>query len=75
MMARTAARFPAAVARRLFGLQVSAAMLGAVALPAAAGGLADLKGLAAVPAFLAATAAALAVTVAAILRDRQPQAT
>jgi len=75
MMARTAARFPLAVARRLFGLQVSAAMLGAVALPAAAGALADLQGLAAVPAFLAATAATLAVTVAAILRDPQPRAT
>ncbi len=75
MMARTAARFPLALARRLFGLQVSAAMLGAVALPAAAGALADLQGLAAVPAFLAATAATLAVTVAAILRDPQPQAT
>jgi len=75
LMTRTAERFPIAVARRLFGLQVSAAMLGAVALPWTAGALADTAGLAAIPLFLAAVAATLGLVVVFILRDPQPQAT
>jgi fucose permease len=75
LMTRTAERFPVAVARRLFGLQVSAAMLGAVFLPWTAGALADAAGLASIPIFLAAAAATLALVVAFILRDRRPQAT
>jgi fucose permease len=75
LMTRTAERFPVAVARRLFGLQVSAAMLGAVVLPWTAGALADAAGLGAIPTFLAAVAGTLAAVVVWILRDRQPQAT
>lgn len=75
LMTRTAERFPLALARRLFGLQVSAAMLGGVAMPALAGVLADWRGLAVVPVFVAATAGTLALVVALILRDRRPQGT
>ena len=75
LMTRTAERFPVDVARRLFGLQVSAAMLGGVAMPALAGALADWRGLAVVPAFVAGLAGTLAVVAVFILRDPQPQGT
>ena len=75
LMSRTAERFPIDVARRLFGMQVSAAMLGAVALPWSAGALADATDLAVVPFFIAAATAGLALVVGLILRDRAPQGT
>ncbi len=75
LMTRTAERFPLAAARRLFGLQVSAAMLGGVAMPALAGALADTADLAVVPGFVAALAAALALAVALVLRDGGPRGT
>jgi len=74
LMTRTAERFPVEVARRLFGLQVSVAMLGGVVMPALAGALADLVGLAVIPAFLLGSAAALAVVTVAILRAPGPGA-
>ncbi len=75
LMTRTAERFPLAVARRLFGLQVSAAMLGGVALPWAAGAVADATALASIPAVLALAATMLALVVAVVLRDGGSQAT
>jgi fucose permease len=59
LMLRTAERFPPDLAARLFGLQVSAAMVGALALPSLAGALADLVALAAIPGLLAGAAGLL----------------
>jgi len=69
MMTRTAERFEGIEARRLFGLQVSAAMLGGVAWPGLAGAVADATALAPVPWVLATIARALAAVLASLLRD------
>ncbi len=57
LMLRTAERFEPRLAARLFGLQVSAAMLGALALPSMAGLAADVADLGAIPPLLVAAAA------------------
>ena len=61
LMKRTAERFAVATAARLFGLQVSAAMLGALAVPSLGGLIADLVSLEAIALLLGATALSLAL--------------
>jgi fucose permease len=62
MMARTPHRLGAGYAAHAVGFQVSAAMLGAAAVPAAAGLMAERMGLEAVPRFAAALAVLLWAT-------------
>lgn len=71
LMKRTAERFRAATATRLFGLQVSAAMLGALAVPSLGGVIADAVALEAIAGLLVATAGTLAL-VLAVLIGRRP---
>ncbi|MFW5679121.1 MAG: MFS transporter [Pseudomonadota bacterium] len=68
LMLRTAERFAPELAARLFGLQVSAAMVGALVLPSLAGILADLVALAAIPWLIAAASAVLLLLVLPITR-------
>ncbi len=76
LMTLTARRFDARTTNQMVGLQVGAAMLGAVAVPSLGGALADLAGLEAIPTMLTLLAALLAGAVLLLARfDVRPAAT